>query len=261
MKWGCCGDMEQVATIMNAGYEYIESPVRALAIGEPESSAQPFFDAVKKSGLSVEAFNVFVSAELPIIGPNVDDVALRAHVDSIVSRVDGLNTSIIVLGSGGARTIPDGWDPQAARSQFLSFCSLAADAVTQAGLTIVIEPLAESTCNFIHTVNEALELAEETGKPEIAALADLYHMHMNDDPIETLAAVAAQLRHVHLPVPTLPGVIDKGLAFDHPRYLHALKDGGYDGRISVEDNGKRFTDFDREAKPVLEYLKKTWDSF
>ena len=106
----------------------------------------------------------------------------------------------------------------------------------------------------------ALELAEETGKPEIAALADLYHMHMNNDPIEKLAAVASQLRHVHLPVPTLPGVIDSDLTFDHPGYLRALKDGDYDGRISVEDNGKRFTDFDREARPVLEYLKKTWES-
>jgi len=260
MRWGCCGDSERLQAIAGAGYDYAESPVRALCIGKPVSDAQPFFDAARASRLSIEALNVFVSAEQPIVGPNVNEEDLRSHVHGLMARIEDLNTSIIVLGSGGARAIPEGWDPQTARDQFVSFCSLVADLVADTGLTIVIEPLAEAVCNYIHTVGEALDLADEVDRPEVAALADLYHMHMNDDPIENLAPVANRLKHVHLPVPTLPGVIDSDLTFDHSGYLAALKAGGYDDRISVEDNGRRFTDCDLQAKPVLDYLKQTWDS-
>ena len=260
MKWGCCGDGDRVRAIAQAGYDYVEAPIRALCIGEPEESARPFFDAVTESGLPVEGFNVFVSSDLPVVGPNVDENALRQHVDAIVSRVADLNTSIIVLGSGGARAIPEGWDPSKARMQFKDFCSLAADTVGPAGITITIEPLASTACNYIHTVAEAVDIAREVGRPEVGALADLYHMQMNDDPISELSTVAGELKHVHLPVPNLPGLIEHELSFDHPSYLSALKAGGYTGRISVEDNGKRFGDFDTEAKPVLEYLQDTWAS-
>lgn len=260
MKWGCCGDGERVQAIARAGYDYVESPVRALCIGEPEERAQPYFDAVTASGLPVEGFNVFVSSALPVVGPDVDREALKKHVDGIVAKVAGLNTSIIVLGSGGARAIPEGWDPAEARDQFKAFCSLAADALAPAGITIAIEPLATTSCNYIHTVDEALDIAREIGRPEVGALADLYHMQMNGDPIPDLSRKAAALKHVHLPVPNIPGLIEHDLTFDHPAYLSALKQGGYTGRISVEDNGKRFGNFDAEAKPVLEYLKDTWAS-
>jgi sugar phosphate isomerase/epimerase len=166
----------------------------------------------------------------------------------------------MVLGSGGARAIPDGWDPNKARTQFKDFCSLAADALGPAGITITIEPLASTACNYIHTVAEALDIAHEVDRPEVGALADLYHMQMNDDPISELGKVAGELKHVHLPVPNLPGLIEHEQLFDHSGYLSALKAGGYTGRISVEDNGKRFVDFDTEAKPVLEYLQETWAS-
>jgi D-psicose/D-tagatose/L-ribulose 3-epimerase len=260
MKWGCCGDGDRIRAIAQAGYDYVESPVRALRIGEPEESVRPFFDAVTESGVSVEGFNVFVSSDLPVVGPNVDQNALRRHVGAIVARVAGLNTSVIVLGSGGARAIPDGWDPNKARTQFKEFCSLAADAVAPAGITITIEPLVSTACNYIHTVAEALDIAREVNRPEVGALADLYHMQMNNDPISELSEVAGELKHVHLPVPNLPGLIEHDQTFDHLGYLSALKAGGYTGRISVEDNGKRFGDFDTEAKPVLEYLQDTWAS-
>ena len=50
--------------------------------------------------------------------------------------------------------------------------------------------------------------------------------------------------------PTDPG-------FDE--FLEAIVATGYDRRISVEDNGKRFSDFDAEAGPALAYLKDRLD--
>ena len=260
MKWGCCGDLERLRAIETAGYDFIESPVRVLCVGQPASVAQPFISAVRSSGLSAEAFNVFVPGDLPIIGPDVNENQLRDHVETVVTRLSVLGTSIIVLGSGGARNIPEGWDRTTARKQFISFCERAADVVSGAGITIVIEPLVKTSCNYIHTVSEARGIASEIARPEVAVLADLYHMHMNGDPIPDLAGTVDRLEHVHLPVPGIPGLIEEEMGFDHFTYLSTLKNAGYSGRISVEDNGKRFHDFEREAGPGLEMLKQIGES-
>jgi sugar phosphate isomerase/epimerase len=260
MRWGCCGDLDRLGAIDRAGYDFIESPVRVVCPDQPSEAAEPYRSAVRSSRLPAEAFNVFLPGTLPIIGPEVDDKALKVHVSTIVDRVADLGAQIIVLGSGGARKIPEDWDPDAARQQFLAFCSVAAEIVAASGITIVIEPLSRSACNYIHTVAEAQTLAAETARPEISTLADLYHMQMNDDAISSLSALAGDLKHVHLPVPNLPGLIKHERDFDHRSYLSTLKGAGYSGRISVEDNGKRFGDFEKEAQPVLEHLKNIWES-
>lgn len=260
MKWGCCGDLERVAAIDAAGYDFIESPVRALCTDEPPETAQPYLQAVAESRLKAEAFNVFVPGTLPIVGPDVDAEALRRHVSAIADRIAPLDVSIVVLGSGGARKIPDGWSAGSAREQVVAFCHLASDILGPAGVTIVIEPLAASACNYIHTVTEALSIADEVARPEVAVLADLYHMDANGDPIADLGKVSTRLEHVHLPVPNIPGLIEHDTDFDHAAYLGELKQQGYAGRISVEDNGKRFGDFEREAGPVLAHLKQLWNS-
>lgn len=260
MRWGCCGDLERLAQIEQAGYDFIESPVRALHLDGPPQEAERYRDAVLASRLSAEAFNVFLPGTLPIVGPDVDHDCLRQHVTSILETIQGLSTEIIVLGSGGARKIPDGWSTAEAEKQFVSFCHLAADLVGPADITIVIEPLARSACNYIHTVSEAQALAEQISRPEIEILADLHHMTLNGDAIDTLPGLVPHLKHVHLPVPNIPNLIAHDTDYDFVGYLSALKTSGYTGRISVEDNGKRFGDFATEAGPVLNHLKGIWDS-
>ncbi|MBS11479.1 MAG: hypothetical protein CME19_07745 [Gemmatimonadetes bacterium] len=260
MRWGCCGDLERFEAIESAGYDFIESPVRVLCVDEPPKSAESYRSAVLGSRLNAEAFNVFLPGTLPIIGPDVDSSALNTHVQTIVDRVSDLGAEIIVLGSGGARGIPEGWDPHEGRKQFLAFCNLAADITGPAGITIVIEPLVKRACNYIHTIAEGRDLADAVGRSKVSTLADLYHMQMNEDPIEVLGEYAPHLMHVHVPVPRVPGRVEHDLDFDHSTFLAQLKHAGYKGRISVEDNGKNFADFDQEAGPVLTHLKKLWET-
>lgn len=94
-------------------------------------------------------------------------------------------------------------------------------------------------------------------RPEIAALSGFYHMHMNGDPIDKLAEIVGQIKHVHLPVPTLPGLIDNELTIDHPTYRRSLKSGGYDGRISVEDKGKGKLHGLRPTSPARSQISQT----
>ena len=179
MRWGCCGDLERLETIEAAGYEFIESPVRVLCVDEPPPAADRYRDAIRSSSLTVEALNVFLPGTLPIIGPDVNNDSLRKHVDTIISRISGLGTEIIVLGSGGARMIPEGWDRSTARDQLLAFCNLAADIAGPAGITIVIEPLCSDACNYILTVSEALY--DESGTFLGVANVDIGFLYLIDE--------------------------------------------------------------------------------
>jgi len=258
MKWGCCGDLERLQAIEDAGYDYIESPVRVLCVDEDRAAAEPYLNAIQASRFDAEAFNVFLPGTLPIVGPDVDDAAINTHLDTIVDRLTGLSTEIMVLGSGGARKIPNGWASQTALEQFQTFCKKAADTLGAAGITIVIEPLYQEACNFILTVGEAHEIASAVDHPRLSHLADLFHMQMNDDPLTEIGRHIDGLDHVHLPAPNIPGLIENEPEFDLRGYLAALKSAGYDKRISVEDNGKSFQNFEREAGPVLDHLKDIW---
>jgi sugar phosphate isomerase/epimerase len=86
-------------------------------------------------------------------------------------------------------------------------------------------------------------------------LADWFHVFHNDEPLETLAEVAPRLRHIHVPVPPIADAPEQPTDPGFDDFLDALLATGYDLRMSVEDNGKRFTDFPAQAGPALDYLR------
>ena len=79
------------------------------------------------------------------------------------------------------------------------------------------------------------------------------------DPVVVLAGVG-DVPSGHGQVLVVRGLIEHDLEVDDDVDLSARKSGVYVRRISVEDNGKRFGDFDHEAGPVLDYLKDIWAS-
>lgn len=258
MRWGCCGDHQRLRATVEAGYDYAEPPTRMLAPAE-ENIPADVENAFKACPITAEAFNVFVPGTLPVVGPDVDSEALRAHVSISAERAATLGAKTIVFGSGGARGIPDGFGRTTATDQMIAFLATVADLFEPRGITLAIEPLPRRSCNFIHTVTEAANVAREVGRPEIRILTDLSHAHANGDPFEDLATAADLLAHVHVPVPDVPDCSIGGSEVPHDELFRALRSVSYDRRISIEDHGKRFTDFPAQAAPVLRRLKTLWE--
>jgi len=258
MKWGCCGDHQRLSDTADAGFDYAEAPTRMLV---PSKSDLPsdVQEAYASSPIVAEAFNVFVPKEIPVVGPNVDEDAVRSHVTVSAERAVSLGARVIVFGSGGARTIPEGFSRADADEQVLTFLQLVADVFDPHGLTLVIEPLPARSCNYIHTVSEAAVFARKIDRPQIRVLTDLSHAHASDDPLGALADVADLLSHVHVPVPDTPECAIDGSEVSHLELFRTLRSIGYDRRISIEDHGSRFTDFLAQAAPVLRRLKSLWE--
>ena len=96
---------------------------------------------------------------------------------------------------------------------------------------------------------EAALVARQSRSAQVAALADWWHMSRENEALTNLAENRNRLRHVHVPVPPQP--TDAG----RPETLRTLTAVNYTCRFSLEDNGKRFDGFSRQAPQALAYLR------
>lgn len=259
MTLGCCGGEDRLDIIQNSGFDYIEPGVPTLRADLSDAEFVPIKKRFQNASVKPDVFNLFVPADLKITGDSVDTSALMRHVETTTRRASELGGEIIVFGSGGARNIPNGFSRTRAYEQLGFFCAMAADIASQHNITIVIEPLTTIKCNLITSVAEGAELVEQVAHPNLALLADLYHMEVDLEPWANILENALMLKHIHVPVPTMDILTIKGQNFSHERFLTTLKQTGYNGRISIEDNGKRFENFATEVRPVASRIRELWE--
>ena len=242
--------------IREAGYDYVELRVVDLDPDADDTVYAPIRRRIQDAGLRTEAFNVFIPPHHPVVGPQHDLAALRTYVTTAMGRMRELGAELVVFGSAGARTTPDGFDHHQVPGQIKDFLVMAGETADAHGMDVVIEPLWREKCDNINTVVEGYVTALESGHERVWTLADWFHVFHNDEPLSNLDESKARLRHVHVPVPPLPGKAEQPTDSGFDAFLESLRATGYDLRLSVEDNGQRFEDFAPEAADALRYLKQ-----
>ncbi len=251
MRFGVCASIHDANSIAEAGYDYIELSVAADLI--PEVDDEDWADQRNKitsMRLVPEAFNSFVRTG-KIVGPEIDTEWLRRYVDTALRRAAEVGGKVIVLGSGGARNVPDGFPRETAMLQFRDFLGYCAEASDNTGVIVAIEPLRSAETNLIHLVREATELVRHMRRNGVQVLADSYHMAAEGEDLGALLSATGHLSHVHVSEASrgAPGTGE----YDFAAFFHALAQAGYDGRCSIEANWDgQFRDL---LVPALETLR------
>ncbi|MGQ9631725.1 MAG: sugar phosphate isomerase/epimerase family protein [bacterium] len=251
MKFGCCATIDRVNFLAESGYDYIELGVSWLASLRDEDFER-HRDALKRSGIGVSACNLFLPREIKVAGPEVDRKGIEAYLDKATRRVSAIGCPIIVFGSGGSRSFPEGFPRERAWEQLKWFLSSAADFAGPRGIRIAIEPLNRRESNILNSVKEAYALAGEVGRPEVNVLADLYHVMMEDEPLSHIVEAKDKLIHIHVADGNdrlYPG----GGDYDYAAFKRALDEASYDSGISAEC---RWENFEEEAPKALKYMKE-----
>jgi sugar phosphate isomerase/epimerase len=233
------------------GYEYVEIPASDLWPESPDAAFQPTVDAIESAGIPALAVNYLVPPAIPFVGPSVDGKRLLQYIAVAARRAAALGGKTLVLGSGPARHIPEGFSRSKAEDQFRAFARMAAEEADRNDLSVAIEALNRTETNLLHTLEEATAIASAIDHPAVGVLADAYHMHMAGEPFWHLLPARHQLRHVQ--------VCDLGRAYPGSRsldlwafFIH-LNHIGYAGSVSVEC---RWTSFSAEGAPALEFVRK-----
>ena len=270
MKFGiCCGPgsfapqvegqalsaLPRLMEVMQkAGADYVEFGVSSV-MGSEADFAQ-LQNALAPLPLKVEAFNSFIPASHRITGPDVNLSEVIAYCRTALTRCKTLGGEVVVLGSGGARRIAEGFEREKALAQFVEFGRALGPVAEEIGIDIAIEPLNKNEDNLINTVKHGAQLVDEIVQPRIRLLADLYHMFADGESLYSVTAAGAKLKHTHVADlgRVAPGYASGGEA-NFKGFFRELKAIGYNGRCSFEGSSH---DLGAQAKPMLDLLKERW---
>jgi len=252
MRIGICASVEKAAVAKAAGFEYIEEGVQRLLVPEsPDEEYAPRRDAAGGCGLPVEAACGLLPGDLKCVGQEADTERFKKYIEAALPRAAEVGIKTVVFGSGGARKVPEGFARDEAADQFVDRLREMAPVAEKTGVTVVVEPLNSKECNFINSLAEGADLVRRADHPRIRLLADIYHMLMDGEGPEEIAAHAPLIAHCH--VAEHEGRRAPGTAAEDLRpYLRALVDAGYKGGISVEC---RWDDLAAEAGGAVTSLK------
>ena len=269
MKFGlCCSPQllgfpesqfqDNIVRLVDAGAEYLEFGVAATTPESNEGEFEKLQAALEAAPLRVEAFNSFIPAHHRITGPDVNLKKVLEYCNIALTRCRQLGADVVVLGSAGARKVPEGFDFAQAEKQFIDFCRELGPVAQENNITICIEPLNANEDNLILSVRHGAEIVDEVAHPHIQLLADLYHIELEGESLDNIAAAGNRLRHTHLADVgrVAPGFAASGEA-DFQGFLTALKQAGYEEsthtpRCSFEGS---YENIFEQAAPLLTLLR------
>ena len=254
--FGAVNPLESVDTLARLGFDYIEPALSQTLALSPEALAAAR-SKLAASGIRVETMNWFLpGSDIKLTGPQVDPAAIRAYVEKSLALAESFGAKVIVFGSPGARTVPDGFPQEKARDQLKDFLRTCGDVIQSRryGMVIGIEALRRPETNIVNSIAESLKLAREVNHPKIRIIVDFYHLAFEHENPAVILGGRDMIVHLQIADPrerTFPVS-----AADEPRYAQFftnLRKIGYTGRLSIEANSK---DLPADAKASLEFLKK-----
>ncbi len=253
MRFGVCISADQIATVAAAGYDFCELPAQAVLPFEEDAAATPALRAIADAPIRPESFNVLVPGDIPLCGPRADLSVLRSYLRRAFSRMASLGAAIAVLGSGAARRIPDGWPRDRALDQLADAVALAGEEAASRGIVLALEHLNQQECNVLNTVGECAAFLRDRGLHDVSLLADLYHIEVEREPLDAVAAAMPRVVHVHVAgggrrSPDTPG-------YDYAGFMRVLRAAGYNARISAEC---RWDNLAEQAPVALAFMKAQW---
>lgn len=253
MRFGCCADVDQLAVLEQAGYDYVELAAATVKPMESEREFTRMARRIVASRMRPETWNCLVPSQVRLVGPEADERVIDQYLATVFRRISRVGGELVVFGSGAARRVPEGWPGEKTRAQLLSFLSACADYGERYDLIVAIEPLRQAESNVLNSYVEAVSLAAEANHPRIQALADLFHFDEEGESFDHIRDNGAWLAHVHI-ADTNRKAPGTG-TYDLPGFFGALADVGYDMRITTECT---WDDFAGQAALSLVYVRSHW---
>jgi sugar phosphate isomerase/epimerase len=151
-----------------------------------------------------------------------EHIGLAAHLGSAVT-----------IGLLSGRLGSDTQQRHVRRAAALACLEGCCQTAAASGVTLLLEPLNRYECDYLNTVEDALDAIAQIGAPNLKLLADTFHMNIEEVNIAaSLRQAGPKLGHVHL-VDSNRRAPGHG-HLDVRSVLQALRDINYVGYLSFE---------------------------
>jgi D-psicose/D-tagatose/L-ribulose 3-epimerase len=258
MRYGCVIAPQHIGAAIAAGFDYVELPARAL---EPEGQHGPAIRAIglalarSQRSIKVEVFSSLLPEDLVVVGPEVDHERLQRYLGRVFTAMWALGGIQVVIGSGAARRVPEGFAHEQAELQFAEALAFIAAQADRNGLDLVLNPLNRAETNLLTTLDDCCRFCSDHNNEQIGLLADSYHLLAEEEPLSIVGECDRLIAHVHV---TDSDYLPPGLgSFDFAPFFGSLRAIGYDTRMSLKCI---WGDFERQAGPALAFVKQQWEA-
>jgi hydroxypyruvate isomerase len=228
---------DRPAAARAAGFEAVEMwwPFGGPAPGDREVDAllRRIADAgVRLVGLNFDAGDMG-AGERGLASRPSGSARFRANIDVAVGIAEATGCRVLNALYGNREP---GLDPRTQDDLAVANVTLAAEAAARCGATVVIEPLnSQDNPGYPLTSSAAaLAFADRVDAPNVALLADFYHLAvMGEDPLAVIERHAARFGHVQ--VADAPGRGQPGTGtIPYAEVLAALEESVYTGHVGLE---------------------------
>ena len=233
------------------------SPGSSKTLALPDPDRQEQLRRLSATRLRVETMNWFLpGADIKLTGPTVDQARVNDFLERSLALAEQLGVKVIVFGSPGARSFPEGFPRERAWDQLKAFLRTAGGIIEarRYGMVIGIEPLRKPESNIVNTVAEAARLAREVNHPKVRIIVDFYHLTFENEDPDAILDAKDLIVHLQIAEPSARGFPrqEAGEA-RYRRFFDNLLKIGYKGRLSIEANS---SDVAGDCGPALKFLKE-----
>ena len=247
MKYGYCMNAEFVngeqnslkllEYIMEAGYDYIETPLSAIAGFEAEKYLT-FKKILSDSKIPCKANFLLFPHSMILSGDEFDVGAIKSHAEKVLALAEDFGSETVVFGNGGSRAVKEGMDRNRVYAHIVEIIKALDPICEKTGVEVVVEPLNFKETNMINSFMDGVNLIKDAGAKSIGVLCDWYHVCVNEqvaNDIDDIIGHKKYLKHLHIAYPK--GRIVPSLGDDMGEYADfagVIKKVGYAGKISIE---------------------------
>jgi sugar phosphate isomerase/epimerase len=246
MKFAICNELfegwafeDMCRAAKAAGYEGIEVAPFTLAPRITDVTApqrEELRTKAQAAGVEIIGLHWLLAGTqgLYLTSPDEDVRARTAdYIIALGQATKDLGGSLMVFGSPKQRSLLPGVSPEQAFDWATGIFRHAMPAVSDAGVTICMEPLSPAETDFITTCAEGERLVQAVNHPAFRLHLDVKAMSSEPTPItDLIRRYGAAAGHFHANDVNLrgPGFGD----VDFVPIFRALRDSGYQGWVSVE---------------------------
>jgi sugar phosphate isomerase/epimerase len=220
MKFGVACPVVHAETVLSVGFDYVELPA-ASTFGDPS------FDLAQIRDLPTPVTNMFFPGEIRIPKPIRNDYL--SYVERMFARAESCGVEIMVVGSGGSRRAPDGYDVSRAEQDFVDVVADCQSVAERHGIRLAPESLNHLETNVW---NDLGRLARALDEVQVAYTADTYHVLIEGQETDLIGQIPFRPAHIHLGnFARTPPTEDDIAVRDMVQHAIAL---GYDARLTLE---------------------------
>jgi hydroxypyruvate isomerase len=227
--------LERAAAARAAGFDAVEFwwPFAEAVPSDREVDA--FARSVTDAGVRLVGLNFF-AGDMPggdrgVISWPGREAELRDNLDVAMGLGERLGTRAFNALYGNR---VDGAHPRAQDELAVENLTRAAAAAARIGATVLLEPVSGASRYPLRTAAEVTSVLDRVGAPNLALLADFYHLAVNGDDVP--AVLARDFDRIgHVQIADAPGRGEPGTGgLALTEWLSDLAGRGYDGWVGLE---------------------------